>query len=144
MMIDKLDPEFVEFMPKELRSDKLYISIRFRTTSHLCACGCGNRVVLPLSPAEWKLYYDGETVSICPSVGNWEFPCRSHYWIRKNKIVWAKPMDQDQIDRRRGRDADELDAYFAERTSIAEPSRTRPAARTWSARLLTWLGLGGR
>jgi hypothetical protein len=42
-------------------------------------CGCGKKVVLPLHPTHGKLTYDGETVSLSPSVGNWSFPCESHY-----------------------------------------------------------------
>ena len=61
----------------------------YATTTHLCACGCGNKVVLPLSPADWQLYFDGERVSLTPSIGNWQFPCQSHYWIRRNGIFWA-------------------------------------------------------
>ena len=34
-----------------------------------CACGCGTGISLPLGSAEWKLEYDGETVSLRPSVG---------------------------------------------------------------------------
>jgi hypothetical protein len=37
--------EFVEYVPRELEDDVLYISIRYRTAVHRCACGCGNKVV---------------------------------------------------------------------------------------------------
>jgi hypothetical protein len=42
----------------------------------------------PLKPADWQLTFDGKTVSFHPSIGNWNFPCRSHYWIRNNRAGW--------------------------------------------------------
>ena len=74
MKLAAVEPEFVEFIPAGLTEGKLYVSMLYATTVHLCACGCGNKVVLPLSPAEWQLYFDGESVSLTPSVGNWEYP----------------------------------------------------------------------
>ena len=29
----------------------------------------GNKVVTPISPADWQLFYDGDTVSVTPSIG---------------------------------------------------------------------------
>lgn len=49
----------------------------------------------PLTPADWKLTFDGETVSLYPSIGNWNFPCRSHYWLTKNRIEWAPGWEQE-------------------------------------------------
>ena len=82
--------EFVEYIPSELADGVLYISIPYRTAVHRCACGCGNKVVTPISPADWQLFYDGDTVSLTPSIGNWGFPCRSHYWINAGRIRWAR------------------------------------------------------
>lgn len=89
--------EFVEFIPRELEDGKLYISTTFATASHLCCCGCGLRVATQLAPTEWSLTFDGETVSLSPSIGNWSFPCQSHYWIRRNRIDWAGSFTPDQI-----------------------------------------------
>ena|SRR5436190_220592 len=81
--------KFVEFMPERLEPDVLYVSLRFSLVSHLCACGCGQEVVTPLSPKDWQLIFNGETVSLYPSIGNWAFKCRSHYWIEQNRAVRA-------------------------------------------------------
>lgn len=81
--------EFVDHIPDPLCEGVVYISIKFRTVVHKCPCGCGSEVVTPLSPKSWRLAYDGEKVSLEPSIGNWNLPCQSHYWIRANKIVWA-------------------------------------------------------
>jgi len=47
--------EFVEFIPATPEEGILYISIPYGTAIHMCACGCGNKVVTPISPAEWHL-----------------------------------------------------------------------------------------
>lgn len=92
-----LTPRFVESIPEELEGGVLYVSMTFATAMHLCACGCGREVVTPLSPTDWKLWFDGEHVTLDPSVGNWSFPCRSHYWIRKNGIRWAASMSETAV-----------------------------------------------
>ena len=74
-----LKHEFVEFIPDELEQGTVYVSIRFATASHLCVCGCGNKVVTPIRPTDWTLTFDGKTISLNPSIGNWSFPCQSHY-----------------------------------------------------------------
>jgi hypothetical protein len=117
MKLQSVDPEFVEFIPKNLIYGKLYVSMVYATTVHLCACGCGNKVVLPLSPAEWQLYYDGNAVDITPSVGNGEFPCRSHYWISCNEIRWSSRLTSSQIATSRRRDAAALSAHISNKTS---------------------------
>ena len=82
--------KFVEFIPDQLEDGILYVSITYATVLHKCACGCGNEVVTPLSPSDWQLTFNGEAISLFPSIGNWSFPCRSHYWIRKNEVVWVE------------------------------------------------------
>lgn len=92
-----LTPSFVEFMPDTLEENTLYISPRFALISHRCCCGCGEEVVLKLSPADWHMIYDGETVSIRPSIGNWGLKCQSHYWITKNQVQWAPKWSAKEI-----------------------------------------------
>jgi hypothetical protein len=110
-----ITPEFVEYVPHELAESVLYISITYRTSVHRCPCGCGNKVVTPISPADWQLYFDGESVSLTPSIGNWTFPCRSHYWIKANEIRWADVWDDERIVSNRMRDNLDRDRYFADR-----------------------------
>ncbi|AJY76282.1 DUF6527 family protein [Paenibacillus beijingensis] len=94
-------PVFTSIIPDVLELDKVYISIDYKTVVHLCACGCGEEVVTPLQPSEWKITYDGETVSLHPSIGNWSYKCRSHYWIKKNQIVWAEDWSDERVKRTR-------------------------------------------
>lgn len=100
----QLKPSFVEFIPDHIEDGLLYVSERFRTCSHNCCCGCGEEVVLPLSPAEWQLSRDGDAVSLWPSVGNWDYACKSHYVIHWNQVRWAGSMTAHQIKRVKQRD----------------------------------------
>lgn len=92
------DFEFVHFIPDKLKDNVIYISTTYATVVHKCACGCGMEVVTPLSPVEWKLIYDGDTISLSPSIGNWSFPCQSHYWLKNNQIIWSSKLSQEQIE----------------------------------------------
>ena len=96
--------EFVEYIPSEPADGVLYISITYRTAVHNCACGCGHKVVTPITPADWQLLYDGDSVSLMPSIGNWSYPCRSHYWIQSNQIRWSSGWTNQQIASGRIRD----------------------------------------
>jgi hypothetical protein len=135
--------EFVEFVPPELEEGTLYISIEYATAVHRCACGCGNKVVTPISPAEWQLLYDGDSVSLMPSIGNWQFPCRSHYWIRRNKIKWAAAWTDEEIAEGRRRDAEDLESYFTGRRTPAEADLPQTGPNDSSAgllrRILRWV-----
>ena len=93
----KLRHEFVDHIPDQLDDSVLYVSIRFGTAVHRCACGCGEEVVTPLGPAEWSLTYDGRTISLAPSIGNWSFPCRSHYWIDEGNVRWGHGFSGAEI-----------------------------------------------
>lgn len=108
-----MEPRFVEGIPRELEEGVLYISRRFRTASHLCCCGCKTKIVTPLRETEYQLVERGNQVSLFPSIGNWNHPCQSHYWIRDNRVIWAGSMSEVAIRRRRRLDAAEQDAYFA-------------------------------
>jgi hypothetical protein len=88
---------FVELIPERLEPGKLYISRRYFTAAHLCCCGCGLEVVTPLNPAKWQLTERKGTVSLYPSIGNWSFPCQSHYWITDGQVRWASAMSPDLI-----------------------------------------------
>jgi Family of unknown function (DUF6527) len=110
-------PEFVETIPEDLEEGRLFISVYFRTAAHLCACGCGSRVVTPIKPAKWSFTYNGETVSLYPSIGRWQHPCRSHYWIRRNRVEWSRPFDDEQIEEVLQKDAADLRSYYEGRAS---------------------------
>ena len=90
MKIAELKPIFAKTFPgaENMVDGELYISMECRVSTHRCPCGCGEEVVLMFSKQDWKLQFDG-TVSITPSVGNYGYPCKSHYFITNNKVVWC-------------------------------------------------------
>ncbi|WP_069770972.1 DUF6527 family protein [Streptomyces sp. LUP30] len=121
----RLRPAFVETFPATLDQGVLYISITYRTCGHLCCCGCGEEVITPLSPAQWSVTYNGETVSLAPSIGNWALACQSHYWIRNGDIHWSRRYSAQEIAANCERDRGRLDeaSADADRTSLARLRR---------------------
>lgn len=83
----KYSPLLVDSIPATLQDGILYVCLKHKIVSHLCACGCGRRIDTPIDPDEWRITYDGETVSLWPSIGNYDIPCRSHYFITNNVAV---------------------------------------------------------
>jgi hypothetical protein len=115
----------VEFIPKELAEGILYISMPYASVCHLCFCGCGMKVVTPLSPTDWRLLFDGETVSLDPSVGNWSYPCRSHYVLRANRVIWMGHLSEREIRRIRENDARDKARYYGSRFQNFPSSDTK-------------------
>lgn len=84
----------VETMPlkKDMEQYVLYVSKKYGLSIHLCLCGeCGEQTVLPFShiidgvDTGWIHEEDKEgKYTIRPSVGNFQFPCKSHYIITNN------------------------------------------------------------
>lgn len=93
MRAKSLIPVFTESIPATPQPRNLYISMLYETAVHLCACGCGTKVVTPFGPDDWTITFDG-TVSISPSVGNGQQACRSHYYVRNDHIEWLPPMSK--------------------------------------------------
>lgn len=61
-----------------------------------CPCGCGDKIQLSLSPERrprWSVKIDWlARPSVEPSVHQLD-GCRSHFWIRRGRIVWCKDLD---------------------------------------------------
>lgn len=89
--------ELVEFMPAKLEPGMLYVSQKYHTAAHLCACGCGEKIRTQLGQLGWRFTNHRAGPSLYPSVGNWQKPCRSHYFIKGGQIVWAAPMSEVEI-----------------------------------------------
>lgn len=109
---DTLRHQFVEFIPEILEEGVIYVSIQYATVSHTCCCGCGKEVVTPLSPTDWKLIFDGKTVSLEPSIGNWGFACQSHYWIKRNQVQWLWAWTKAEIEAGRCQDVVTKQTYY--------------------------------
>jgi hypothetical protein len=103
----------VKYLPKELSPGILYISEEYAVAGHLCACGCGNKVITPLGPSEWNFTEQGGQPSLWPSIGNWQLPCRSHYVIAAGQIKWAGQWSDAQILAGRQAEEQRRRAYYA-------------------------------
>lgn len=72
----------VEFIPgyNEMEFGNLYYSKEYQVTNHLCACGCGEQVPLPVSEGGWTLIVENNKPTITPSILQ-RFECRTHYIV---------------------------------------------------------------
>ena len=136
MRQSRIAPKFVDFIPDKLEEGVLYVSERYRTCSHLCCCGCGEEVVTPLSPAEWSLSVRGTTVSLHPSIGNWDYACRSHYVIQDNAVRWAGAMSAQAVAAVQRRDAEDLAAQVL---AINRAKIKRPWWRRLFSSFVGWI-----
>ena len=104
--INTLRHEFVEYIPDAVNEGVLYVSMTFATVVHRCCCGCWSEVVTPLDPRDWEMTFDGKSISLYPSIGNWSLACQSHYWIYRNQVRWARRLSTFAI--KKGRAIDRI------------------------------------
>lgn len=121
-----LEHHFVRNVPRELDPGVLYISMDYATAVHSCCCGCGERVVTPFTPTDWSMTFDGESISLNPSVGNWNQKCRSHYVIQRSRVLEAGPWSEAQVEAERRRDKKAKAAHYSKPRS-EQPGATLPA-----------------
>ncbi len=144
-----LEHRFVRNVPRELEPGILYISMDYATAVHSCCCGCGDRVVTPFTPTDWRMTFDGESISLHPSVGNWNQKCRSHYVIQRGRVLEAGPWSQAQIEAERLRDKKAKAAHYCAANgtrpelpaSISSGQSAAPHSRSIWTRLKAWLSL---
>ena len=110
---------FVRTVPRELDPGVLYISMDYATAVHSCCCGCGERVVTPFTPTDWRMTFDGETISLSPSVGNWNQKCRSHYVVQRGRVVESGTWSDAQVEAERRRDKRAKAAHYGQSASSA-------------------------
>lgn len=152
MRIATLEHRFVRSVPRELEPGILYVSMDFGTAVHSCCCGCGAQVVTPFSPTDWKMTYDGETISLSPSIGNWQLPCRSHYVIRHGRVIEAGPWSAAQVVAEQRRDKAAKARFYGEHPThesgdeacVADPvaddvTAMLPRPKTWWSSFVAWL-----
>jgi hypothetical protein len=146
MRYTRLKHQFVTNLPDRLEPEVLYISIEYATAAHLCCCGCGVEVVTPITPTDWKMTFDGETISLWPSVGNWNDRCRSHYIIERSQVVAALPWSDRRIEAEWQRDRAAKEEYYAPQdeptareTATPAPPPVAAGPSCWS-RVKGWFG----
>ena len=150
-----LEHRFVRNVPRELEPGVMYISMEYATAVHSCCCGCGERVVTPFTPTDWNMTFNGESISLHPSAGNWNQKCRSHYVIRQGRVLEAGPWSNAQVEAERRRDKrakashyggnGEMRSAVQQLTVLApEPEvadqETGSRPQSFWSRLKTWLG----
>ncbi len=108
---------------RRLEEGTVYVSISYATAVHLCCCGCGSEVVTPLAPTDWRITFDGETISLSPSIGNWNFPCKSHYWITRNEVVPAECWTRKEINANRHKDRAEKKKHRSRKDERARKNK---------------------
>jgi hypothetical protein len=147
--LQRIQHHFVEFIPEKLEPGKLYVSLQYNTANHLCACGCSFEVVTILGPTDSSITYNGRGVSLSTSIGNSNFPCKSHYWIEDNRVLWESRMTPQLTAFSRARDrAAKAREYGTPRLAAgarppgepaaapATPSATVEKQQSWWRRLL--------
>lgn len=147
MKVAVLKHQFVTSVPENPEEGVLYVSLPYRTAIHKCCCGCGHEVATPFSPTDWKLTFDGVSISLCPSIGNWSLPCRSHYWIESGKIEWAEDWSDERIALGRAHDSWLKERYYGNETKqlqavpVMEASQNRvdlPRTAWWKRIARMW------
>lgn len=89
MTFNTIEIVYMDRIPTDIEQGKLYVSRECKVAIHLCACGCGEKVVTPIDEQGWRFSDNKGKASLSPSIGNFEFPCKSHYFVRDGKIVWV-------------------------------------------------------
>ena len=139
--------KFVDFIPDIVKEGILYISLDYGAVIHKCACGCGSEVNTPLTSTGWKMIYNGEAISLKPSVGNWSFDCKSHYWITNNEVEWSLKWSDETIHEVRAVEYSEREEYYRNKDSQNSEDRlsdsvdllkSKPKKRGWFQSLIFW------
>ncbi|WP_426698207.1 DUF6527 family protein [Rhodanobacter ginsenosidimutans] len=119
-----LEHRFVRNAPRELEPGVLYVSMEYATAVHSCCCGCGERVVTPFTPTDWWMTFDGESVTLRPSVGNWNQDCRSHYVIEKNRVIECGHWSDTRVEAERRRDKRAKAGYYDRASALVRSAAT--------------------
>lgn len=90
-------PEFLYAMfddEQKLEDGIFYVVDNSPYVEYNCPCGCGRVVTLPTKKHQdgydgWGFEEQDRKVTLSPSVYSTGFPCRSHYFIRENRIDWC-------------------------------------------------------
>ena len=76
-----------------------------------------------------QVTFDGESVTLNPSVGNWNQDCRSHYVIERNRVIECGQWSDAHVEAERRRDKRAKAAYYDQATASARLD-AKPTAPT--------------
>ena len=144
MQVKRLQHLFCTHIPEDLEPGVLYVSMEYATAAHSCCCGCGEEVVTPFTPTDWKMTFDGWVISLSPSVGNWTLPCQSHYVVRDGAVIEAGTWSEAKIAAERRRDRTAKARYYktAEKPVLDEEelggTQDVQITSSWWQRIWNW------
>ena len=80
---------------------------------------------MKIGPAKWQLSTTSNgRITLYPSVGNWKYACKSHYWIEKNRVIDAGQMEEYEIEAVQRRDRRDRKRYIAKANAKSEQERS--------------------
>lgn len=123
---------YVDAIPSDLEDGFLYVSTAYGTAVHRCCCGCGKEVVTPLGPTDWSVTVAAGAITVFPSIGNWSFPCKSHYWITRGQVRWAEQWSEQRITYGRRRDQIAKQIQYGERDAGSQAAARRGKPGFWA------------
>lgn len=121
--------KYIEAFPTPMEPGIVYVSLPYSTSGHICPCGCGREVVTKLSPARYKIIFDGE-VSLWPSVAATGLPCNSHYFITRGEVDWYTELNPAQKKRAQASDRRAIETH----RTPATQARANWWSRLWRRR----------
>lgn len=140
----QLEHRFVKHIPERLATGILYVSMEYATSAHSCCCGCGEEVVAPFTPTDWKMTFDGETISLRPSIGNWTLSCRSHYVIDRGKVIEAGRWSDEEVEAERRRDHGAKAHFYGQSAKIDHTAQPAPPNAKQGLLSRIWARVSGR
>ena len=72
-------------------------------------------------------------VSLRPSIGNWNYRCKSHYFITNNRVIWADRFTQRQITNIQTKDRFDKQNYIASKNN--QEVNSLPDRDSWLLKL---------
>ena len=92
--LQEITPVFTEELPykKDMEFGKIYISREHEVACFLCPCGCGEVNHISFIKGlrnQWVFIEDKGKITFRPSIGCFESPCNSHFFITENHIDWV-------------------------------------------------------
>lgn len=86
----------VDRFPSIFQEGTIYWTREFKISAHLCACGCGDVIYLPIGPMDYAITIHSQGPTLRPSVGNWNV-CNAHYFITNGQVQWAVTWNPEQV-----------------------------------------------
>lgn len=73
-------------VPVNMDEGTIYLTFALDWTGHLCPCGCGRQMIIPLDDMRKVTIHDDGTVTFFPSFKNYK--CWSQYVIDHGEVSW--------------------------------------------------------